>query len=149
MPAPFPVYIETSPGLHCACLQLEEEFVRANPEWVKELEIMVTTKVGAAGCAALRAVGCAAGCGVWALLCCRLWDVLCCGLWGVLLAQAWCGMCCGLCQGCAALSAVLQAVLWGEAVCCPVWPPTQSAAPSLPAPPLPAFPPACLPAGQG
>ena len=27
-------------------LQLEEDFVKANPEWVKELEIMVTTKVG-------------------------------------------------------------------------------------------------------
>ena len=26
-------------------LQLEEDFVRANPEWVKELEIMVATKV--------------------------------------------------------------------------------------------------------
>ncbi len=30
-----------------ACLQLEEDFVKANPEWVKELEIMVTTKVKA------------------------------------------------------------------------------------------------------
>lgn len=29
------------------CAQLEEDFVRANPEWVKELEIMVSTKVGA------------------------------------------------------------------------------------------------------
>ena len=73
------------------------------------------------------------------MLCCGLWDVLRCGLWGVLHAQACCGMCCGLCQGCAALSAVLQAVLWGEAVCCPVWPPTQSAAPSLPAPALSSF----------
>lgn len=27
------------------CMQLEEDFVRANPDWVKELEIMVTTKV--------------------------------------------------------------------------------------------------------
>ena len=147
--------------------------MRANPEWVKELEIMVSTKVGAAGCAALRAVGCSAGCGVWALLCCGLWDVgcvarrlvgcglccaagcgvravLCCGLWMCCAAacgvccELCCGMCCGLCQGCAALSAVLQAVLWGEAVCCPVCPPPQSAVPSLPAPRLPAFPPACL-----
>lgn len=28
-------------------LQLEEDFVKSNPEWVKELEIMVTTKVKA------------------------------------------------------------------------------------------------------
>jgi hypothetical protein len=27
--------------------QLEEDFVKANPEWVKELQIMVTTKVKA------------------------------------------------------------------------------------------------------
>jgi hypothetical protein len=49
-------------SLHCAALasaclpaclppQLEEEFVRANPEWVKELEIMVTTKVCVVSCA--------------------------------------------------------------------------------------------------
>ena len=29
------------------CLQLEEEFVQANPAWVQELEIMVTSKVKA------------------------------------------------------------------------------------------------------
>lgn len=28
-------------------LQLEEDFVKSNPEWIKELEIMVTTKVKA------------------------------------------------------------------------------------------------------
>ena len=28
-----------------ASVQLEEDFVKANPEWVKELEIMVATKV--------------------------------------------------------------------------------------------------------
>jgi hypothetical protein len=28
-------------------LQLEEDFVKANPEWVKELQIMVSTKVKA------------------------------------------------------------------------------------------------------
>jgi hypothetical protein len=28
-------------------LQLEEDFVKANPDWVKELQIMVTTKVKA------------------------------------------------------------------------------------------------------
>ena len=28
-------------------MQLEEDFVKANPEWVKELEIMVATKVKA------------------------------------------------------------------------------------------------------
>ena len=35
------------PGCACACLQLEEDFVQANPEWVKELEIMVQSKVKA------------------------------------------------------------------------------------------------------
>lgn len=34
----------TSSPLALPCPQLEEEFVKANPEWVKELEIMVTTK---------------------------------------------------------------------------------------------------------
>jgi len=33
--------------LDFAWLQLEEDFVKANPEWVKELEIMVTTRVKA------------------------------------------------------------------------------------------------------
>lgn len=28
-------------------MQLEEEFIKANPEWVTELEIMVNTKVKA------------------------------------------------------------------------------------------------------
>lgn len=35
-------------------LQLEEDFVKANPEWVKELEIMVSTKVRGCG----RGEGC-------------------------------------------------------------------------------------------
>lgn len=29
------------------CLQLEEEFIQANPEWVKELEIMICSKIKA------------------------------------------------------------------------------------------------------
>lgn len=29
------------------CLQMEEDFIKANPAWVTELEIMVTTKVKA------------------------------------------------------------------------------------------------------
>ncbi len=33
--------------IHCCILQLEEDFVKANPEWVKELEIMVASKVKA------------------------------------------------------------------------------------------------------
>ncbi len=28
-------------------MQLEEDFIRANPEWVKELEIMISSKVKA------------------------------------------------------------------------------------------------------
>ena len=31
--------------LRTAVVQLEEDFVKANQEWVKELEIMVATKV--------------------------------------------------------------------------------------------------------
>jgi hypothetical protein len=31
----------------CLLPQLEEDFVKANPDWVKELQIMVTTKVKA------------------------------------------------------------------------------------------------------
>lgn len=33
--------------VNCLAPQLEEDFVKANPEWVKELEIMVATKVKA------------------------------------------------------------------------------------------------------
>ena len=30
-----------------ACVQMEEDFIQANPQWVKELEIMTRTKVKA------------------------------------------------------------------------------------------------------
>ena len=32
-------------GLDSRVVQMEEDFIKANPEWVKELQIMVTTKV--------------------------------------------------------------------------------------------------------
>lgn len=31
-------------GLCCLCMQLEEDFIKANPEWVAELELMLKKK---------------------------------------------------------------------------------------------------------
>lgn len=44
--------------MHAMVPQLEEDFVKANPEWVKELQIMVNTKVKAEIQARLRAAWC-------------------------------------------------------------------------------------------
>jgi DNA topoisomerase VI subunit A len=33
--------------LACHPVQMEEDFIKVNPDWVRELEIMVTTKVKA------------------------------------------------------------------------------------------------------
>lgn len=41
-----PFLLRTSTTLSCL-VQMEEDFIKANPEWVKELEIMVQTKVKA------------------------------------------------------------------------------------------------------
>jgi hypothetical protein len=45
-PPPPPLGDDSRTGSPVCCAQLEEDFVRANPDWVKELEIMVSTKVG-------------------------------------------------------------------------------------------------------
>ena len=36
------ILIELSPA---SCAQLEEDFIKSNPDWVAELQIMVTSKV--------------------------------------------------------------------------------------------------------
>jgi meiotic recombination protein SPO11 len=40
-------HVLMGPDMHVWHVQLEEDFVKANPEWVAELEIMVQSKVKA------------------------------------------------------------------------------------------------------
>ncbi len=50
MQSPFMLVLgnpSTAEKAHFLCSQLEEDFIQANPEWVKELEIMISSKVKA------------------------------------------------------------------------------------------------------